>query len=799
MEDDISQPWVCEETDPFTLRICYFDFAKTLMPSHIKTYDESEDSKDHLKIFQAAAKTERNLQHQAKKWGIHGRIYGRYKLECRDVKGAPKCMKIFGFMHRIINPELIKRLHDKIPQSIDEMMSVTTAFLRGEMAASNGEWKNSFTSWKQETGQKQNFKRGNLRNEQRFERKQDRFTLLTKTPREILALDKGKLKPPLPMITPIEQRNASKFCWKALTFDQGVKAKQRERSGKDSKEGRNLLKRQTAGNIDGATMAKNSEAKDHSNFLPGISNFFPALTEEDGTEGLMIIEAEMGGHCVHRIYVDGGSSFEILMLTRKAKEKEELIIYMAATKEAISAVLMTERDGKQVPIYFVSRALQGPEVNYTPMENLILALHDIQYRPRTSVKGQILADFIMECPEDGTPDTPMEDRKELLDLWILFTDGASCVDGSGAGLIIMNPDRMEFTYALRFRFNATNNEAEYEALIAGLRIASQMGIQNLQANVDLKLVANQVNGIYIAKESSMQIPRGENKKADALSKITSTSFAHLSKQVLVEELGEKAIEEKEILAVVEEEGHTWMTPFYEYLTEGVLPEEKKKARTVRRKAGRYAVTSKVLYKKSFLGPWLRCVGPLQANYVLREIHEGSCSMHAGPRSVVAKALRFRLPGEVISNNEKQFRDNSFKDWCEKLNIRQCFGSVKHPQANGLVERANRSLGEGIKSSNGETPFSLTYGTEAVIPAKIGMPTLRTVEVDVNKNNEALGISLDLLEEKREQAAIQEARSKARMERYYNARVRSTNFCPGDLVYQNNEASHAEDEGKLGPK
>ncbi|GJS38206.1 reverse transcriptase domain-containing protein [Tanacetum coccineum] len=337
-----------------------------------------------------------------------------------------------------------------------------------------------------------------------------------------------------------------------------------------------------------------------------------------------------------------------------------------------------------------------------------------------------------------------------------------------------------------------------------------------------------------------------------------------------------------------------MTPVYEYLTEEILQEEKRKARVVRRKAGRYVVINGTLYKKSFLGPWLRCVRPLQANYVLREIHEGSCSMHSGPRSVVAKALRsgyywptmhmdarnlirecsdcqvhrpvprnpqekltpitspwpfykwgidiagpfpegpdkvkflivamdyftkwieakpvatitgtqvkkfvwdnvvcrFGLPGEIISDNGKQFRDNPFKDWCEKLSIRQCFASVKHPQANGLAHRTM------IKSSNGETPFSLTYGAEAVIPVEIGMPTLRTAEIDMIKNNEALGINLDLLEEKREQTAIQEARSKANMEKYYNARVRSTSFRPGDLVYRNNEASHAEDGGKLGPK
>nr|GEV94084.1 reverse transcriptase domain-containing protein [Tanacetum cinerariifolium] len=105
----------------------------------------------------------------------------------------------------------------------------------------------------------------------------------------------------------------------------------------------------------------------------------------------------------------------------------------------------------------------------------------------------------------------------------------------------------------------------------------------------------------------------------------------------------------------------------------------------------------------------------------------------------------------------------------------------------------------IKSSNGDTLFSLTYGTEAVIPAKIGMPTLRTVEVDMVQNNEALGINLDLLEERREQAVIREAKSKAKIEKYYNSKVRSTSFKPGDLMYHRNDASRAEKVGNLGTK
>ncbi|GKA39459.1 hypothetical protein Tco_0732010 [Tanacetum coccineum] len=89
----------------------------------------------------------------------------------------------------------------------------------------------------------------------------------------------------------------------------------------------------------------------------------------------------------------------------------------------------------------------------------------------------------------------------------------------------------------------------------------------------------------------------------------------------------------------------------------------------------------------------------------------------------------------------------------------------------------------IKSSNGETPFSLTYCMEAVIPAEIGMPTLRTMEVDPIRNDEALEINLDLIEEKREQAAIQKAKIKTKMEKYYNSRVRGTSFKPGDMVYR----------------
>ncbi|GJS93661.1 reverse transcriptase domain-containing protein [Tanacetum coccineum] len=163
------------------------------------------------------------------------------------------------------------------------------------------------------------------------------------------------------------------------------------------------------------------------------------------------------------------------------KPKEELIVYLFASHGAISSVLMTERDTVQMPVYFIIRTLHGPELNYTPMEKLVLALvftaksvmlgeHNITYRPRTSMKGEILADFFVEKPDEDPPDTSVV--KTPQEPWTLFTDGSSCVDESGAGLILTSPEGTKFTYALRFQFTASNNEAEYEALIASLRIAA---------------------------------------------------------------------------------------------------------------------------------------------------------------------------------------------------------------------------------------------------------------------------------------------------------------------------------------
>nr|GEX40126.1 reverse transcriptase domain-containing protein [Tanacetum cinerariifolium] len=414
-------------------------------------------------------------------------------------------------------------------------------------------------------------------------------------------------------------------------------------------------------------------------------------------------------------------------------------MYLSATYGAISAVLMTEQGMAQTPVYFINRALQGPELNYSPMEKLVLSLvfaakrlrRYFQAHPitRTSIKGQILADFLNEIPSNAS--------------------------------------------------QASNNEAKYEALIAGLRIATQMGVKNIQANVDSKLVANQVLGTYIAKEDNMikymdiakglvsgfktfsicQVPLSKNKKANTLSKIASTSFAHLSKQVLVEVLETKSITAKEVTAVIEEEGTTWMTELVNYLKEGTLPEDEKKARKLRLKARQYELMEGILYKRSFLTPWLRCVGPLQAEYIMKEIHEGSCSMHAGPRSVVAKTIRL---GYFWPTMHKDAQDmihkcsdyqihrpfpegpgkvkflivemDYFTKWIEAKAVATITdGQVKKfvwdSITNGLVERANRSLGDrcagkqsvqaAVHGWNDASQNMECHKPQAMLPLRIG--------------------------------------------------------------------------------
>ncbi|GJX95351.1 reverse transcriptase domain-containing protein [Tanacetum coccineum] len=472
----------------------------------------------------------------------------------------------------------------------------------------------------------------------------------------------------------------------------------------------------------------------------------------------------------------------------------------------------------------ISYALKDTEINIAQMEKLIHVASIAAKRIASGYGG-----FSIEKPE--TDIVLPQSEVNLPEPWILFTDGSSCVDGSGAGLILTNPEGMEFTYALRFEFTATNNEAEYEALLAGLRIAARMGVRNLEANVDSRLVANHVLGEYVAKEDNMvqyldKEPRSlfqgvigspfgkfleiwvTNRKADDLVRSHPQASRPIKAGIGSEILKNKSISEMEISTVVEEQDPTWMTPIVEFINTGTLPQEQKDARRIRRRLR--AASSMGFMAAMQSGPTF-CGGesltvwdtsgtmqPGDARDMIKKCKD--CQVHrpiprqpqqelapitspwpfhkwgidiAGPfpaaagglkflivaidyftKWIEAKAVatitgnqvkrfvwdnivcRFGLPGEIVSDNGKQFYQGF--GMSEQIEFSE-------QESSALVDtkqRGWRSLSHvlwahrtTIKVSTGDTPFSLVYGTEAVIPAEIGMPTIRTAEVNITTNDD----------------------------------------------------------------
>ena len=137
------------------------------------------------------------------------------------------------------------------------------------------------------------------------------------------------------------------------------------------------------------------------------------------------------------------------------------------------------------------QVLHKPETSGRLMKwTLELSEFDIIYKPKTAIKGQVLANFIMEF----TPTELAKDTRATPDLpiWKLSIDGATNAQGGGARLILTSPEGIDIEYALRFGFQASNNEAEYEVVIVGLNLAHSMEVDQLEVCSDSQLVVKQI-------------------------------------------------------------------------------------------------------------------------------------------------------------------------------------------------------------------------------------------------------------------------------------------------------------------
>ncbi|KAL0420565.1 UNVERIFIED_CONTAM: hypothetical protein Slati_3079400 [Sesamum latifolium] len=161
---------------------------------------------------------------------------------------------------------------------------------------------------------------------------------------------------------------------------------------------------------------------------------------------------------------------------------------------AVSSVLIREEGGKQLPIYYVSKVLNGAEGRYTPIEKMALAF---------VVTARRLHPYFLSHPVGVKTITPL---KQMLEMTIkdasqdqkrlLHVDGSSIAQGSGAGIVITTPQGEDLEFAIKFGFKASNNEAEFEALVIGMRMAHETGARHLLAYSDSQLVVKQVEGTY---------------------------------------------------------------------------------------------------------------------------------------------------------------------------------------------------------------------------------------------------------------------------------------------------------------
>nr|GEV26152.1 reverse transcriptase domain-containing protein [Tanacetum cinerariifolium] len=651
-DDDISQSWVCEETDLFTPRVPYFDLSKwTRMPSHVKTYNGSEDPKDHLKNFQAAAKAERwsmptwchmfnsTLTESARREGESTKGFvRRFKIESRDVKGAPEIMRISRFMHGITNPELIKHLHDKISKSVDKMM-ITTSFHRGR--------------WQL-----------------------DMITLLSKSLQEILALEKGKVTAPPPMTTSVKKRNNNKF----YEFHREVRHNTDECMH---------LKRQIEELLKNGKLSHViKELKQNSRKNQPKANKKGKHPKSDGS-----------GHCpLNRIQWRNHMAIRATVTTSEIGDEEHstsawMNFLVVRSSSSYNEIIRRPRVRK---IQAVPSTTHG--MIKFPIVGGVLILRSSKI-------------ILIECAAVSGPEEQSPDAHQAIE------ERIKPADMTGIPRHIV--------------------ERQLNIREGCPPVKQKRKIQAADRNQEIQEEVEKLIDAGIMKEVHYH--------------------SWLSNSVMVKK------HEDSWRMCVDFKDPNKSCPKDSYSLPKI--DWKMKRRQHSSQAKEYFATQKMPFD-------LRNAGATYQRLVDKAFHKQigkNLEVQSSQKFVWDNIVcRFGLPEEIISDIGKQFRDNPIKDWCEKLCICQRFASVKHLQTNGLVERANRSLGEGIKarldarwmekiphvlwahrtmikSSNEDTPFSLTYGTKAVTLAEIGMPTPRTAEVDVVQNNEALGIILDLLE------------------------------------------------------
>jgi ribonuclease HI len=278
-----------------------------------------------------------------------------------------------------------------------------------------------------------------------------------------------------------------------------------------------------------------------------------------------------------------------------------------------------------------------------------LSEFDIEYRPKQAIKAQALVDFITEFTV--VEEEPSQEKSE--GKWEVKIDKSSVKGVGGVGIVFKTPEGYLLKHAMRLQYPTTNNEAEYEALLTGLRIAKVLGATTLRVQSESQLIVGQVNGEYKVKEDRMakylsliknimrwfdevilvQVPREQNTEVDTLAKLASSEET-INQQIEVQYLPSHTEEEVNPINV----NDSWMTPITKYLEEGTLLTDLIEARKPKVRSARFVLIQGILYKRGFSLPYLRYLDKPEAEYVMRKVHEGICG-HSGACSLVHKLVQ----------------------------------------------------------------------------------------------------------------------------------------------------------------
>ncbi|XP_014498356.1 uncharacterized protein LOC106759610 [Vigna radiata var. radiata] len=337
---------------------------------------------------------------------------------------------------------------------------------------------------------------------------------------------------------------------------------------------------------------------------------------------------------------------------------EDLQVYLGISETSVSAVLLQEKPTPKL-IYFVSRTLTDVETRYQQVEKVALALLHAsrRYEPRGSVKGQHLADFAAEIPLTG------------LEEWVLYVDGASGRTVSGAGVVLEGPNSFLMEHSLIFKFKTSNNQAEYEALLAGLQLAKDMGARKVICRTDSQLVVGKMNGDFQVREDHLlryyhqacslvkdfedvkiqHIPREQNAWADLLSKLSTRKEKGQLTTIIRQVLLQPSVE---CLTITTDDTADWRVEVRELIRkqdsgESLCPADSKRV-------ARFMIIGNDLYRRGFSSPLLKCLAEDEAQYVMNELHLGVCGFHTGGRALKAKILRAGYYWPTMEDDAAQF-------------------------------------------------------------------------------------------------------------------------------------------------